>query len=68
MRILNVSFKEISDSKRNKYKSRINQPRLKSAIDFRPLAVLEPAKVNKILRLVIGPRWIRTCIDFGDLK
>ena len=32
----------------------VNEPRLKSAIDFKPLAVLELTKVNKIQRLAQG--------------
>ena len=40
--------------KRNKWKRVLNQPRLNSAIDFRPLAVLELTKVNEKQRLAQG--------------
>ena len=33
------------------WKSHLNQPKLKSAIEFRPLAYYMPTKVNKILGL-----------------
>ena len=51
------SAKKISVSvypKRNKWKRVLNQPRLNSAIDFRPLAVLELTKVNEKQRLAQG--------------
>ena len=40
--------------KRNKHKSRINQPKFNSAIDFRPLAVFTLTKVNEKQRLAHG--------------
>ena len=41
-------------TKRNKHKSRINQPRFNSAIDFRPSAVFTLTKVNEKQRLAHG--------------
>ena len=52
-----TSFKgilHICKAKRNKWKRVLNQPRLNSAIDFRPLAVLELTKVNEKQRLAQG--------------
>ena len=47
-------MKKYNLSKRNKWKRVLNQPRLNSAKDFRPLAVLELTKVNEKLRLAQG--------------